>query len=558
MNNEILPSTSPFSILGFRVEPARLVISRSGRETRLESKAMGVLLYLVEHAGEVVSREELESQLWPGRIVTEDAVTNAIGKLRKAFSDDARNPRLIETIPKTGYRLIAPVSPVTSEEAEIASVTADASRQQSHIWRRLFGIGAGLLVFGVAAWYLASSPGKSTVAARPVVAVLAFDNLGPSLDQNYLADGITADLITDLSKLSALAVIAPSSVSGTQLDQAKIHELSKELGANYVVTGSVQKISDQLRVNVQLFEVSAGRAIWGERYTGASSQIFELQDALTATVVSALKINIVPQERAALSARPTESVIAYDHYLRGISAHGHRSKQDNVLAKAQFERAIEIDPEFARAYAGLAMAYSRDAIDGWSSDPMSSLSSAKRLVERALSLDSKLIQAYFTTGQIELFRRQHVDAIKAIQRGIEIDRSYADAYGLLAWVLNYAGRPDEALANINKAIRMNPAPSASYYEVLGEIQFVLRKYKEAAATFEKALQMNPEYMRVRMWYVAALIYSDQKDSAEWEATQLTILHPGFSLSGLEFAFPFKDPRELEHLLNALRKAGLRE
>jgi adenylate cyclase len=213
-------------------------------------------------------------------------------------------------------------------------------------------------------------------------------------------------------------------------------------------------------------------------------------------------------------------------------------------------------PEFARAYAGLAMTHSRDAIDGWTATPSRSLEIAAELASKASKIDPFLPQVHFVSGQVDLFRRWHVQAIEATQRAIRVNPNYADAYALSAWILNYAGRPDEALASMEKALRLNPRPPASYLEVLGEIRFVQGLYGESVSIFERVLDINPNYTRARMWIAAALAHAGAMDRAEWEAIELMVLNPNFSLEWLEFAFPFKDLRELEVLMEGLRKAGL--
>lgn len=211
---------------------------------------------------------------------------------------------------------------------------------------------------------------------------------------------------------------------------------------------------------------------------------------------------------------------------------------------------------FARAYAGLAMTHSRDAIDGWVSTPSNSLERAAELAARAVEIDPALPQVYFVIGQVEVFRRRHVAAIEATQHALRIDPNYADGYALSAWVLNYAGRAEEAQRSMDKAMRLNPRPTASYLEVLGEIRFAQRRYAESAAVFARVLDINPNYMKARMWSAAALALAGATDMAEWEAIELMVSNPGFSLARLDFAFPFKDSRVLDSLLDGLTKAGL--
>ena len=561
-----LMQTGPFQIAGYCVEPSRLRVTLNGVEARLEAKAMLVLVYLSENAGRVVSRAELEEELWPGRIVTEDSVTNAVAKLRRVFSDDAHNPRMIETVPKSGYRLIAVVGPIDEcgEEGEAYSISTSSAERP--VWRpratHLIGIIA-VPVLLIAFWWVLdrakTAPGwTGLLSDKPAVAVLPFENLGVSPEQDYFANGITSDLITDLSKLDGLLVIAPGSAFAYKDSTARPRQISAELDVDYLVVGSVQREATTLRINVQLIEARVDRALWGERYTGLMKDVFDMQDKLASEVIAALKVELAPAEQASLALRPTASVAAYDHYLRGLEDHGGRTDALNVSARGHFERAIELDPGFARAYAGLALTYSRDAIDGWTATPSLSLELAAQLADKAARMDPSLPQVHFVTGQVDLFRRRHEQAIEAAQRAIVVDPNYADAYALLAWTLNYAGRPGKALSALEKAMRLNPRPPASYLEILGEIRFVQGRYGESASTFQRVLNINPGYARARMWNVAALARADATDAAEWEVAELLVASPDAALTRLEFAFPFKDPRALDTLLDALRSAGLPE
>jgi TolB-like protein/DNA-binding winged helix-turn-helix (wHTH) protein/Tfp pilus assembly protein PilF len=534
-------------------------------EARLEAKVMLVLLYLAEHAGRVVSRAELEEQLWPGRIVTEDSVTKAIAKLRRVFGDDAHDPQVIETVPKSGYRLIAEVITIDEavEQAAVASIPSGIAKRQR--WRPTVSwlLGSLGVVLLIAAWGVVErswmhSIFSGTLAAKPAVAVVPFANLGVAPEEDYFANGITADLITDLSKVQGLSVIAPGTAFAYQNDDKEPRQISAELDVDYVVVGSVQRRNTAFRINVQLIEAGSERAVWGERYSGALNDVFDIQDKLTAAVIAALKVEIAPAEQTYLAARPTASVAAYDLYLRGLAEHGSRTEAQNLSARDLFEQAIALDPAFARAYTGLALTYSREAIDGWTDSPSQSLVLASELAEKAAGMDPALPQAYFVLGQVRLFQGRHAEAIAAAERAIEVDPNYADAHALLAWTLNYAGRPSKALSALERAMRLNPRPPASYLEILGEIRFVQDRYEDSASTFQRVLAVNPGYLRARMWNAAALARARMEDMAEWEAAELIVASPDLAITRLEFAFPFKDPRALENILAALRKAGLPE
>lgn len=567
MSHTPLSEMKPFRVAGHSVDPAGLRVSVGGDEARLEARVMQVLVYLAKHAGRVVSRRELEEQVWSGRIVTEDSVTKAIAKLRRVFRDDAHAPAIVETVPKSGYRLIAEVMLLdearTAQDGairEAPAVSARRKRAAMPAWLvgalSLLTLVAGLWI--MLAWDRMHSAFWEPREARPAVAILPFGNLGRVPEDDYFANGITADLITDLSKLSGLLVIAPGTVFAYRNSGAAPGEISAELDVDYLVTGTVQRLRDRLRINVQLIDAGGGRALWGERYSGRLSELFEIQDALTASVIAALQVELVPAELRQVATSSTASVAAYDAYLRGLEEHGGRSEVQNRAARHHFEEAIALDPGFARAYAGLALTYSREAIDGWTSAPASSLRLAAQFADKAARMDPSLPQVHFVTGQVRLFQRRHTAAIEAAERATAVDPNYADAYALLAWSLNYAGRPRKALASLEQAMRLNPRPPASYLEILGEIQFAQGRYQDSASTFQRVLGINPSYLRARMWNAAALVEAGSEGLAEWEVDELMIASPHLTLKRLEFAFPFKDPRTSDRALNALRTAGVGE
>lgn len=525
---------------------------------------MRVLVYLAEHAGRVVSRAELEEHLWPGRVVTEDSVTKAIAKLRRVFRDDSRNPRVIETIPKSGYRLIADVTRPGEGAAPTAAVSNTTTR--SAFWQRgpalkwIIGTGlAALLLLAVLIVLDRENPGPASSKqhpSRPAVAVIPFGNLDRMPEDDYFANGITADLITDLSKIGGLLVIAPRTTFAYRDGGAGPGQISAELDVDYLLTGSVQRRGDSLRINVRLIEARGGQALWGERFVGEVSDVFAFQDRITTSVVAALKVELAPGEQRWLASRPTEIIAAYDAYLRGLEAHGGRSETQNLAARRYFEDAISLDPKFARAYAGLALTYSREAIDGWTPTPLRALDLATQFADAAAGMDSSLPPVHFVKGQILLFQRRHAEAVAAAERAIEVDPNYADAFALLAWTLNYAGRPAKAITVLNMAMRLNPRPPASYLEILGEIYFAQGRYEDSASTFQQVLLINPAYLRARLWNAAALVRAGSGDIAEWEIVEALVASPQLAMTRLGFAFPFKDARTRETVLNALRDAGV--
>jgi adenylate cyclase len=561
-----LSEVGNFRVGGCSIEPAALRVVRDGRSVRLEPRAMQLLVYLAEHAGEVISRAQLEQQVWEGRVVGEDALTNSIAKLRRAMADNARHPRVIETLPKTGYRLIAEVA--WAEGAADRAAAAFPSRQWPFAKRRLALALLLTLLVSVTTWWVQSrQPGNEPaqldatdgLAGKPSVAVLPFENHGEGSQQDYFANGITTNLITDLSRVSALRVIAAGSVfSYSNIPSGSARTISRELDVDYVVIGSVQRQGEIVRVNTQLIEAANERAIWAERYESGLNDMFNLQDRVALALVNALNVELSSSEFDSFGSQQRTGGEAYDLFLHGMEEYGHRTLESTASAQHHFEQAIALDPGFARAIAALALVHLRYAIDGWTTTPQLSLQKAADFADQAAEINQTIPQIHFAAGQLALFRGRHEEAVAAVQRAIHFSPSYADAYALLAWIHNYAGRTHEALASLEKARFLNPIVPASYTEILGEIHFQRGEYVEAVSAFERALQVNPAHMRARMWLVATLVQSGDIDEAAWQAEMLQLSFPGFSLLRLGYAFPFHDPRVRERVLHALRRAGLPE
>lgn len=513
---------------------------------------MQVLLTLADAGGDVVSRAAIEQAVWPGRIVTDDTVTNAVGRLRKALQDNPRQPRVIETISKRGYRLL--IQP-TFEAADTPGDDANTFSK----WRRT---AVGILLLGMTSlagalllWQ--SDPADKPIASvTPSIAVIPLKTLGDPNTESYLAEGITLELITELSRIPGLLVMSPDSVFGYRQGSIDDRAVGTETDVSYLVRGGVQRSAERLRINVRLIETKGGRALWAERFDGRPDQILHIQDRVVSGIASALRRQLgrpfsVPQRDNVV-----RSIAAYDAFLRGQERYNRRNPADNQEAQAHFEHAIELDPVFARAFAGLALTWSRQAIDGWTDTPEEALNKAYEFANSAASMNENIPQVHFVLGEVLLFRGQHEQAATAASRAIELNPNYADAYALLAWVLHYAGRSNQALEALMEARKRNPNSSAPYHEITGEIHFAAERYQQAADEFEATLARNPVHLRARLGLAASYWKLGQHDQANWEVQEVLNIHPGLSLSHLPRAYPLKDPRQLGTLRDALRQAGL--
>ena len=547
------------------VDPDANEIHLGGKTLKLEPKVMRVLCLLAEHPGKVISREELESQAWSGMVVSYDAVSNTIIKLRKAFGDDSRNPRYIETISKSGYRLIAEVGQVQSAtpvaEPERSEHSVQSTRPVSPRKRLLPALTFLLAVVAVGLWLMSpeNDPPRQTESPappKPAIAVLPFDNLSGDPGQEYFANGITEDLITDLSKLSGLLVVARNSAFAYKGSVEDEQTIGRELGVDYLLKGTVQRSGGRVRINVRLTDSHTVNNLWAERYDREIDDIFAIQDELAAQIVSALEVEIAPEDRSRMARNYIASVQAYDELLKGLDHYGRRSFEDNELAKFHYERAIKLDPGFARAYAGLALVYSRDVVDGWDLAAHDSLERATELADEAERLDPSVPQIFFVKGQVELFRRNYEEAIRHAEHAISIKPNYADAHALLGWILHFAGRPSDGLASMERAVRLNPRVPSVYRLVRGALYYSQGDIDKALSDFEPAVDISPTYQQLRISLAAAYAAAGRLDEAQWESGELLALYPEFSVSYVERSFPIRDPGYLERFVADLRKAGL--
>jgi adenylate cyclase len=393
-------------------------------------------------------------------------------------------------------------------------------------------------------------------SGRHTVAVLPFENLTRNSEQDYFTDGITEDLITDLSKLSSLRVVARSSVMSYRDSTDTDQQIGSELGVRFIVRGSVQRAGQRLRINVRLTDAQENQNRWAERYDRELSDIFSMQDEIAARVVSALEIELAPDDRQRLTHRYVTSVEAYDEFLRGLDLLGRRSGEDNDIAKSHFEQAIALEPRFSRAYAGLAQAYAQDAVYNRGPTAMQSLAQAEALARKGLEIDATLPQLRFVISMVEMFNGNLESATAEVLRAIELKPSYADGYGLLARIMHFDGRPDEGLEAIAQAIRLNPRVPALYRMVHGALLYQLGRNEAALQELSASVDNSPNLLLSRLYLAAAYAGSNQLDQAKWEVEEILSFNPLFTVAYLDYGFPMRDQELRQRFLADLRRAGL--
>lgn len=548
-----ITGASPFWINDWYIDPDSCRIQRGNEVVKLEPKVMTVLVCLAEEAGKVISREQLEAKAWPGMVVGYDSLASTIIKLRKAFGDDSKNPTIIETVSKKGYRLIAP----TSSSASTTRAGAKTINPTT-----LISLALTVLIATLVIWLLMKPETPTTDTAtkdlygKPAIAVLPFKNLSDDPQQDYFSDGITADLITDLSKLSGLSVIARNSVFVYKQTDVDIRKIGKELNVSYVIEGSVRKAGNQLRISARLIDTESSYNLWADRFDGTLENVFALQDEVTSKIIASLEIRLTDDERARLARKYTNSIEAYDLFLHGWQNLWVASRSSNHAAQDYFLKAVEVDDQFARAYANLAITYIYDFMNRWSDEAEQSLKRANYYSNRAIELDKSLPQVHWARGFVETFNKEYKNALAETEQAILLDPNFADGYGLLANVLNYAGKPKQAKIEMQKAMELNPNHPFIYKVIYGEILFNLHEYEEAIENFQHALERNPETQEARLWLAACYAQTGQIEEAQWQIEHIRNADAEISLDWIEQAFPLQDPTQRQHLIDALLKAGL--
>lgn len=581
-DNDILKAEQPLKIGEWTIHPDTDRIQRGDTEAKLEPKAMKVLLCLAEHAGKVVSRETLEHTVWTNMIVGYDAVSATIIKLRRALGDNSRNPIYIETISKKGYRLIADVTlnietdPNDTEEKSLedeesfeSSISLVPQSRERDVKAQLTSAVVGLLII-IAGWQIldvkrAPQPSEPEKTAEPVkeqtpsIVVLPFKNLSNDPQQDYFSEGITDDIITDLSKIGSLRVVARQSANHFRNTEASHEEVAIDLGVNYIIEGSLQKSGDRVRINIQLTDVEKDRHLWAERFDRKLDDIFAIQDEITQQIINAMFITLSDQESRSVTYRTTTNFKAYDAFLRGLQLSGNRNIDNYNEATDAFQLAVELDPNYARAYGAMAVMITRGYRFNWTNLSMSEAQErALRLAKKAVNLDQTTPQIYWALGFVQLFRHEYQQAEEAALQSVKLSPNYADGYGLLAFISNWRGKPEDSINYINKAIELNPYYTYDYPWNLGLAYYSMGQYENAVENLKKALDRNETVLLPRLFLAASYIMLNRKEDAEWEIEQVEIHRPSATLSMLTNTVPFENKARVNTLIEPLRKAGLPE
>ena len=467
------------------VEPDLNCITRKKVKIPVEPKVIEVLVCLADYPGEVLSKEQIIQTVWPDTYVSEEVLRYSISELRKAFKDDAKNPRVIQTIARRGYRLIAPV---TTKDPD--------SRTQASI------------------------------------AVLAFSDMSALKDQEYFCDGISEEIINNLTRIKSLRVASRTSSFAFKGRSEDIRSIGKRLNVSTVLEGSVRKAESRLRISVQLIDVKNESPLWSERYDRELKNIFAIQDEIARRIAATLKITLTPKESDAISKTPTNDLRAYDFYLRGRQFYYQYTRRGIEFALKMFSQAIELDTCFARAYAGIADCCSY--LFMYAGNHEKHLEQADSNSVKALEMDSDSAEAHASRGLALFLKEEYLQSEKEFEKAVRLDPMLFEAYYFYARSCFVQGELEKAVRLYEKSSEVNPhdyqAPLliAQIYQDLGQLQKAEVSRRRGIEVAEEKLKLNPDDARALYMGANGLVALGEIDrGVEWakQALQMDPTEP---------------------------------
>jgi TolB-like protein len=509
----------------YRVDLGRRELWRDESLIHLGNRALDILCALVSAKGEVVTKDELMAQVWSGLAVEESNIHVQVSALRKALDEGSDAQGHVVTVPGRGYRFIGlqPQPPADRGEGD--------ARQ-------------GLLL-----------------PDRPSIAVLPFANLNSDPEQEYFADGIVEEIITALSRMRWLFVIARNSSFTYKGRVVDVKQVGRELGVRYVLEGSVRKAANRVRITAQLIDTLTGAHLWADRLEGALDDIFDLQDQVTERVVGATAPKLEQAEIERAKHKPTHNLDAYDHYLRGMASVYQWTRDGICEALMLFYRAIELDPHFATAYGMAAWCYLWRHANGWTTQRKQEITETTRLAKRAaesgkddaVALSFGGLALAYVAGDLE-------GGAALINRALVLNPNLTAAWYASGWVKAFLGETDAAIEHVARAMRLSPLDPLTFsmQAVTALAHFVAGHYSEASSWAEKASREQPNFLGAVRNLAASNALSGHLDEAQRALARACHLDPALRISNLtDRVGPYR-PEDFARFAAGLRLAGLRE
>jgi TolB-like protein len=512
----------------FRLDRNGGLLFRGAEPTPLGQRAVALLGALIERAGTPVSKDALIEAAWPGLAVEDSNLTVQIAALRRLFTAEPDGDRWIETLPRRGYRFIGPI--VVTEDSDAGTATEDVLPTLA-------------------------------VPDAPSIAVLPFQNMSGDVEQEYFADGIVEEIITALSRFRHLFVIARNSSFTYKGRAVDVKQIGRELGVRYLLEGSVRKSMNRVRIAGQLIDAATGKQLWADRFDGALEDIFELQDQVTASVVGAIAPKLEQAEIERAKHKPTESLVAYDFFLRGM-AKAHQETNEAVSeALRMFYTAIDLDAEFASAHGMAAYCFVLRRIYLWMTAAGEELAETARLARRAAESGWDDAVALARGGHALATAVGDLDrAAGMIDRACTLNPNLALAWYASGWLRNVLGEPETAIEHLARAMRLNPRdPEISRMQAgMAFALFLCSRYDDALSWARTASLLRPDYPTPIRVAAASSALAGQLDVARKCIERLGEVNPGFRVANFKDLLPLRRPEDLAKFEEGLRRAGLPE
>jgi TolB-like protein len=501
-------SANPLAFGRFVFDPERETLFSDGSVVQLNQKGTRLLRCLLEADGAVVTKSTLMDAAWPGAAVEESNLTVQIAALRRALGGSSGKDDWIATVTRVGYRFTR----LDLTAGDAAAATA-------------------------------------ALADKTAIAVLPFTNMSSEPDQEFFIGGLADDLITDLSKIPNLLVIARTSSFAFREQGVDAHEAARKLGVHYLIEGSVRRTSNRVRINAQLIDARRGSHVWGDRFDRDLADVFALQDEIVARIVEALS-DVLPGARP-VTHRRNASLEAYELFIRG-RAEIAQASESTAVGRDLLQGAIDADPAFADAHAWLAHGHRIAWIYG--GEPQSlHRPKARVAAEQAVTLDPKSADAHWSLGLVLAYDEHLEDGIAEVEAALRLNPNHADAWAFLADLMVLDGRPHKGIDCARHAMRLNPYPPAVYFWFLGLAQYAARQYDEAVTTLRHPSTHRQGSQRI---LAASLAQLGRLVEAQREASQFISVYPGFTASSWGSVHPFRETADRAHFMEGYLKAGL--
>ena len=509
----------------FALDGNRRELRRGGQLLAIEPKVFDLLMHLVANGERVVSKDDLIAAIWDGRVVSESALTTAINAARTSLGDSGETQRLIKTLPRKGFRFVG----------EVRSPKADAA-----------------VVDRVAE--LPALPEK------PSIAVLPFSNLSADAEQEYFADGIVEDMITELSRMRWLFVIARNSSFTYKGRSVDVKQVGQELGVRYVLQGSVRRAAQRLRITAQLVDATTGANLWADRFEGTMEDVFDLQDKVTTSVTAAISPQLERAEIARIKRKPTANLDAYDTYLRGMAAFHQWNREATEEALRDFYRAIELGPDLAAAYAMAAMAHARRKGSGWMVDRESEIAELARLARQAARLGQDNAVALSLAGfSLAQAAGQLDDGAAFVDRALVLNPNHPSVLLASGWVKVWLGELDQAIEHLNLAVSLSPLDPFVHmmFIAAAHAHFFAGRLGESVQCAEKALRVQSDARPGLRIAAASYALAGRASEASTVLARVRQLDPDLRVSNLRDSLgAYRHREHVTKYEDALRLAGL--